>query len=106
MKALTLILLIALLTMGVFLVVAVLLQKSKNGGLSGTIAGGNTDSFLSKDNSVKKDRLLSRLTAAVAVCFAVLILLVYIVQPDYNNTVYTTTGEWKYFSQFYGNLFA
>ena len=69
-----------LIVSGLFLVVAVLLQEGKSkGGLSGTIVGG-AETFYGKDQGVRRDRMLSRLTTIVAIVFAVLVLVVYIIQ--------------------------
>lgn len=69
-----------LIVSGLFLVVAVLLQEGKSkGGLSGTIVGG-TETFYGKEQGVRRDRMLSRLTTIAAIVFVVLVLAVYIVQ--------------------------
>ena len=69
-----------LIVSGLFLVVAVLLQEGKSkGGLSGTIVGG-TETFYGKEQGVRRDRMLSRLTTIAAIVFVVLVLAVYIIQ--------------------------
>ena len=66
MNAINIILQILLLLAGIFLVVAVLLQRAKGKGLSGAIAGG-VDTFFGKEQGPKVDRLLNRLTIIVAI---------------------------------------
>jgi preprotein translocase subunit SecG len=75
-------LMIALLVCGVFLVVAVLMQHGKSHGLSGTIAGG-AETFFGKDKGSKIDKVLSRLTTIIGIVFVVLVLLVYLLNPNY-----------------------
>ena len=80
---LTYILIGLLIVSGIFLVVAVLLQQGKSkGGLSGTIVGG-TETFYGKEHGIQRDKFLSRLTTIAAIVFVVIVLIVYIVQPDF-----------------------
>ena len=81
-----------LLVCAVFLVVAVLLQKTKEDGLSGAITGG-ADTFYGKDSANHGDVVLKKWTKIVGVIFAVCVLVVYIIQPDYVQT--ETVGSWK-----------
>ena len=62
-------LLVILLVSAVFIVVAVLLQKSNEDGLSGTIAGGQ-ETFYGKDKSSHTDRTLFKLTLVAGIIFA------------------------------------
>ena len=75
-----------LLAAAVFLVVVVSLQKSDKEGLSGTIVGG-AETYYGKDDSMKKDKKLSKWTVIVSIIFAVAVTTVYIIQPNYKNTV-------------------
>ena len=68
-----------------FLVVAVLLQKTKEDGLSGAITGG-ADTFYGKDSANHGDVVLKKWTKIVGIIFAVCVLVVYIIQPDYAQT--------------------
>jgi len=68
----------------VFLVVAVLMQSSKSHRLSGTIAGG-AETFFGKTKGSSIDKKLSKLTTIVAIIFAVLVLVVYLVQDDMDD---------------------
>lgn len=80
MEIITYIMMGLLIASGLFLVVAVLLQEGKSkGGLSGTIVGG-TETFYGKEQGVRRDRMLSRLTTIAAIVFVVLVLTVYFVQ--------------------------
>ena len=71
-----------LLVSAVFIVVAVLLQKSDDDGLSSTIAGGS-ETFYGKDKSSNTDRALYKWTLVAAIVFAVAVLAVFVIQPDY-----------------------
>ena len=75
-----------LLAAAVFLVVVIALQKSDKEGLSGTIVGG-AETYYGKDDSMKKDKKLSKWTIIVSIIFAVAVTTVYIIQPNYKNTV-------------------
>lgn len=79
---LEIVLLVLLLISAAFIVVAVVLQKSNEDGLSGTISGG-AETFYGKDKSSHADRALYRWTLVVAIIFALAVLVVYIIQPDY-----------------------
>ena len=80
MEVLNYIMMGLLIVSGLFLVVAVLLQEGKSkGGLSGTIVGG-TETFYGKEQGIRRDRMLSRLTTIAAIVFVVLVLAVYFVQ--------------------------
>ena len=72
---------IILLVAAVFLIVAVLMQSGKSHRLSGTIAGG-ADTFFGKTKGKTIDRMLSKITAVVAVIFALLVIAVYVIQDD------------------------
>jgi len=77
--------LIILLVSAAFIVVAVVLQKSNEDGLSGTISGGS-DTFYGKDKSADTDRALFKWTLIAAVVFGVAVLAVFVLQPDYAAT--------------------
>lgn len=76
------VLLAVLLISAAFIVVAVVLQKTSEDGLSSTIAGG-AETFYGKDKSSNTDRALFKWTLIAAIVFAVAVLLVFIIQPDY-----------------------
>ena len=81
-----------LLVCAVFLVVAVLLQKTKEDGLSGAITGG-ADTFYGKDSASRGDVVLKKWTKVIGIIFALCVLAVYIVQPDYAQT--ESVGSWQ-----------
>ena len=69
---------IALIVMGIFLVIAVLLQPSKEEkGLSGTISGA-AETFFSKTKGNTWEKLLNKLTMVIGIIFAILVIVMYI----------------------------
>lgn len=93
-----------LLVMSVFLIISVLMQSGKDKGMSGTIAGGTSESFYGKTKGKSLDRKLSILTSVVAIIFVLLVLTVYVMQDvsdtsgtksDYvpSTTPVVTTGD-------------
>ena len=69
---------IALLLMAVFLVVSILMQSGKDKRLSGTIAGG-AETFFGKEKASTMDKMLSKVTTIVAIVFAVLVVVMYMI---------------------------
>ena len=82
MEILEIVLLVLPLISAAFIVVAVVLQKSNEDGLSGTISGG-AETFYGKDKSSHADRALYKWTLVAAIVFALAVLVVFIIQPDY-----------------------
>jgi preprotein translocase subunit SecG len=82
MATLEYILMVALLVSACVIVIAVLLQKSSDEGLSGTIAGGS-DTYYGKDKSAHTERKLFKWTVVFSVIFALCVLAVYVIQPDH-----------------------
>ena len=82
MEILEYVLLVVLLLSAVFIVVAVLLQKSNEDGLSGAISG-NSETFYGKDKSSHSDRMLYKWTLIASIIFAIAVAVVFIIQPDY-----------------------
>ena len=68
---------IALIVMGLFLIIAVLLQSGKDKSLSGSISGA-AETFFSKSKSGTWDKILGRLTMVIAIIFAILAVVMYI----------------------------
>lgn len=64
--------LVGLLAVVISIIVA--MQSTKEGGLSGTIAGSG-ESFFGKSKAMTKDRFLSRLTLVLSIVFVVLVLV-------------------------------
>ena len=94
-------LLAVLMLAALFIIVAVIFQKSSDEGLSSTIAGGN-ETFYGKEKGANSDKLLFKWTIIVAIVFAAAVLLVYIIQPDYVSDI--GVDGWKDMTQ-YGKLF-
>lgn len=69
---------IILMVLAVILIVAVLLQSGKEKGLSGTLVGG-ADTFFGKNKGNTWDRVLSKLTTALSIVFAIATVVMYIV---------------------------
>ena len=68
---------VAVLLMSVVLVIAVLMQSGKDSRLSGTITGG-AETFFGKAKANTWDRVLSKVTIAVSVVFALAVAAMYI----------------------------
>ena len=92
---------IILIVASLFLIIAVLMQSSKSHRLSGTIAGG-AETFFGKSKGSTIDKKLSKPTTIVAIVFVVLVLVVYIIQPDYASSTFASSGDWKTKSIFSG----
>ena len=71
---------VILIIMSIFLIAAVLLQSSKNGQLSGAIAGGSEMMF-GKNKGKTIDKKLNKLTIVVGIIFAIVVLALYVIQP-------------------------
>ncbi len=93
-----------LLVSALFIVIAVTLQKSNDEGLSGTIAGGS-DTYYGKENTGRKEKLLGKWMLIVSIIFAIAVIVVYVIQPDYNaNSKSVDFSQWKSLSE-YSSLF-
>ena len=68
---------IILIVFAVFLVAAVLLQSSKDGGMG--VISGAAESFLGKDRNSRLDKLLNKVTPIIAGAFAILVLVMYLI---------------------------
>ena len=91
------ILLVILLLAAIFIVVAVTLKKSDEEGLSGTISGGS-ETYYGNDKSAGANRLLNKWMLIVACVFAVAVLVAYVMQPDYGQTI--EPDAWQTISKF------
>ena len=91
------VLLAILLVCAVVITVAVLFQKSGEKGLSGTIAGGS-ETYYGKDKSGGIDKKLFKWTLIAGIVFAVAVIAVYVIQPDYIEGY--DVNSWKNLSQF------
>lgn len=97
LEIVSLIFLVVLLVAAVFIVVAVVFQKTGEDGLSGAIAGG-ADTFYGRDKSAHTDRILFKWTMIAGIVFVVATLVVYIIQPDYSNSF--DLDAWKDMNSF------
>ncbi len=70
----------------IVIVALVLMQSGKSHGLSGSIAGG-AETFFGKENGKKADKILNRVTTVLAVAFCVVLIVLYLVQPDPENVI-------------------
>ena len=86
-----------LLLSAVFIIVAVIFQKSADEGLSGTIAGGN-ETFYGKEKSAHTDKLWFRLTLIASIIFVLAVLMTYVIQPDYDGSA--ALDDWKNWSEY------
>ncbi len=82
MGALEIVLGILLIFASLAIIVIVLMQKSREGGLSGAITGGS-DTFFGKNKSRTKEAILARVTKYIAIvffvlCFAATLLLLFL----------------------------
>jgi preprotein translocase subunit SecG len=66
-----------LIAMAVFLMVIVLMQTGKDKRLSGSIAGGS-DTYFGKSKGRSWDKILARITTVVAILFAILTVVTYV----------------------------
>ena len=92
------ILLALLLLSYLFIVVAVTLQKTSDEGLSGTIAGGS-ETYYGKDRAKQSGKSLYKWTLIASAVFALVVIVVYIMQPDYVSRM-AAPGDWKSLSEF------
>ncbi len=69
---------VILLVLAIALVALVLVQQGKDKKLSGAIAGGS-DTFYGKNKGANKDKMLSTVTAIMAVVFVVIVIAMYLI---------------------------
>ena len=93
-----------LLAAAIFIVIAVTLQKSGDEGLSSSIAGGS-DTYYGKDQTVNKEKVLAKWTLIVTIVFALAVLIVYVIQPDYtaSSDIYGNSIDYNSWQQFAGD---
>lgn len=72
---------ILLIVMSVFLVIAVLMQSSKDHRLGASIAGG-AETFFGKQKGKSMDAMFNKLTTVIAIVFVVLVLVLYFIAPS------------------------
>ena len=94
------VLLAVLLLAALFIVIAVIFQKSTDEGLSGTIAGGNSETYYGKDKSKHTEKLWFKWTLIASLVFAAAVVLTYVLQPDYTNSL--DVDFWHNITEFSG----
>ena len=72
---------ILLIVMAVFLVISVLMQSSKDHRLGASVAGG-AETFFGKAKGKSMDAMFNKLTTIVAIIFVVLVVVLYVIQPE------------------------
>lgn len=83
------------------IVALVISQNGKSHGLSGSIAGG-AETFFGKENGKKADKILNKITTILAVAFCVVLIALYLVQPDVDTSIQTPDlglGNSQYYDQ-------
>lgn len=78
-ETIRLIIQIALLVISVFLIIVVLLQKTKSSGM-GAAFGGDTTSFTAKGKAASREAKLQKITIALAIILGVLALVLTVVK--------------------------
>ena len=78
MEVLMIVLGAILLLLAVVLVALVLMQQGKDKKLSGAIAGGS-DTFYGKNKTADKDKVMSVVTAIIAVVFVGIVIAMYLI---------------------------
>ncbi len=76
---------IVLIVAALFLIVAILLQSGKDKNLSGAITGGSSETYYGQNKGKSSDKRLAKITAVVAVIFALLVLVSFIIQPEHDH---------------------
>ncbi len=72
MGALDIVLGVVLIILSLVTIVIVLMQKSREGGLSGAITGGGADTFFGKNKGRTREAMLAKATKYIAIIFFVL----------------------------------
>ncbi|MBE6583108.1 MAG: preprotein translocase subunit SecG [Ruminococcaceae bacterium] len=73
---------ITLIVAAVFLVIAVLLQSGKEKGMSSALGGASSDTYYGKNKGNSRDYILNKLTIVVAIIFALLVIVSFVIQKD------------------------
>lgn len=68
-------LIIALLVISVLLAIVVMMQEGKENGLSGSISGGGSDTYWSKNKGKSKDAVIRKVTAVLGILYMLIALL-------------------------------
>ena len=81
MEVLSIIMGILLILLAGAIVFAVLLQSSKNARQSGVVSG-SAEAFFGKSKGKAIDRKLNKITLVLVIAFALLVLSIYVLQPE------------------------
>lgn len=73
---------ITLIVAAVFLIIAVLLQSGKEKGMSSALGGASSDTYYGKNKGNSRDYILNKLTIVVAIIFALLVIVSFVIQKD------------------------
>lgn len=63
-------LIVALVIISIALIISVMMQPSKQNGLSGFIGGGSADTYYAKNKAKTKEVVMARITVLTAILFA------------------------------------
>jgi len=63
-------------------VIAVLLQSGKEKGMSSALGGASSDTYYGKNKGNSRDYILNKLTIVVAIIFALLVIVSFVIQKD------------------------
>lgn len=63
---------IILMVLAIVLTVVILMQTGKDKSLSGTIAGGSSDTYFGRSGGSSRDKLLFRITVVCSILFVIL----------------------------------
>ena len=86
----------------VFIVFSITVQKTSDEGLSKTIAGGS-DTYYSREKASRSGEALKKWTLIACIVFAVAVVVVYVIQPDYSQS-YNNLDYWQQVSE-YSSIF-
>jgi len=80
-----------LLLIAVGLIVSITMQKSRQRGLSASLAGSSAESYYGKNKGMTKQKVLNTVTTVLAIVFCVLVLLLYILHSGSSDSTSTTS---------------
>lgn len=85
---------VLLIVMGIFLIISVLMQSSKNHRVSGSIAGG-AETFFGKQKGRTLDALFNKLTTIVTILFVILTLALCFMLPTLQEIEEEQNAEYE-----------
>ena len=96
------ILLAVLFLTSLFIIFSITVSKTSDEGLSRTIAGGS-DTYYSREKGSRAGETLKKWTLIACIVFAVAVVVVYVIQPDYAQS-YNNLDYWQQVSK-YSSIF-